>query len=361
MISTSPMRIFLRSAMLLAVSGFFLLATTASAQDVPATGTSGDDHGGLADPWFSTFSIIVYDPDTGEHGVAVQSRAFGAGAAVPYAKSGVGAIATQAAANRQYGPLAIELLEEGLSPEEVVRRITDDDAHRDRRQVAVMDAEGRSAVYTGSFVQERGSDPEAMLPSWAGHLIEPNVSAQGNTLAGEEVVEAMVRAYEEGEGEMAERLMDALEAAQAAGGDVRGMQSAGILVVRPLTDYPDDTVERVMDIRVDDAVDPYAELRRVMNVRLSGRHAQRSAQLAEEGRFVEALEEQKKVAEMNPHREGPHYGLAQRYAQVGEYLNALRSLDRALELQPRLNREAAADEAFVEMRDLVEFQRLVEG
>ena len=102
------------------------------------------------DPWFGTFSIIAFDPVTNELGVGVQSRAFGAGAAVPYAKPGVGAVATQASANRQYGPKAIALLEQGLSPAEVVKRITDEDPGRDTRQVAVIDAKGRSAVYTGS-------------------------------------------------------------------------------------------------------------------------------------------------------------------------------------------------------------------
>src|SRR5215207_1648323 len=98
------------------------------------------------DPWFSTFSIIAVDPATGELGVGVQSRAFGAGAAVPWIKLGVGAVATQASANRQYGPKAMALLEQGLSPQEVVRRITDEDPGRDSRQVAVIDARGRSAV-----------------------------------------------------------------------------------------------------------------------------------------------------------------------------------------------------------------------
>src|SRR5215471_16811 len=112
-----------------------------------------------SDPWFLTFSIIAWDPDTKELGVAVESRAFGAGAAVPYAIPGVGAVATQAAANRLYGAKAIELLKQGLSPADVVKRLTDDDPGRDTRQVAVIDATGRSAVYTGKRVIDRNSDP----------------------------------------------------------------------------------------------------------------------------------------------------------------------------------------------------------
>ena len=154
------------------------------------------------DPWFGTFSIIAFDPATNEFGVGVQSRAFGAGAAVPYAKPGVGAVATQASANRQYGPKAIALLEQGSSPEEVVKRITDEDAGRDTRQVAVIDAKGRSAVYTGRRVIDRNSDPKdpVHLGGYAGHVTGTNFSVQGNTLASVEVVKAMAAAYEQRQG-----------------------------------------------------------------------------------------------------------------------------------------------------------------
>ena len=317
----------------------------------------------VPDDWFSTFSILVHDPATNQHGVAVQSRAFGAGAAVPYAKAGVGAVATQAAANRTYGPKAIALLEQGLSPEEVVKRITDEDPLRDRRQVAVMDARGNAAVFTGSTVISRNSDPADLvhLGAWAGHVIHPNVSAQGNTLASEAVVRAMARAYLETDGEMSEKLMAALEAGQAEGGDIRGMQSAGILVVRPLTDYPNDTNERVVDIRVDDAPDPYQELRRVLNVRLSSRHTQRSAELARQGKYAEAVVEQRRAYEMHPASEQIAYTLAQRYAQSGEYLHALLALHEAVGKQPRLRQQAAGDPLFEPLREMVEFERLLEG
>jgi uncharacterized Ntn-hydrolase superfamily protein len=167
-----------------------------------------------ADPWFSTFSIIAFDPSTNELGVAVQSRAFAAGAAVPFAKPGVGAVATQASANRQYGPQAIALLEQGLSPAEVVKRITDEDPGRDTRQVGVIDTKGRSAVYTGKRVIDRNADPadKVHFGAWAGHVTGRNFSVQGNTLASEAVVKAMADAYEHGTGSMAKRLMDALDA-----------------------------------------------------------------------------------------------------------------------------------------------------
>ena len=139
-------------------------------------------------------------------------------------QTGVGAVATQASANRQYGPKAIALLEQGLSPAEVIKRITDEDPGRDTRQVAVIDTKGRSAVYTGKRVIDRNSDPKDLvhLGGYAGHVTGENFSAQGNTLASSAVVEAMAAAYRSGKGSMAERLMDALDAGQSKGGDTRG-------------------------------------------------------------------------------------------------------------------------------------------
>ncbi len=228
---------------------------------------------GCSDPWFSTFSIIAWDPATKELGVAVQSRAFAAGAAVPYAKPGVGAVATQASANRTYGPKAIALLEQGLTPAEAVKKITDDDPGRDTRQVAVIDTKGRSAVYTGKHVIERNFDKNdpVHFGGWAGHVTGTNFSAQGNTLKSEEVVKAMAEAYAHGEGSMGERLMDALDAGQSKGGDTRGMQSGGILVVKPLDQQSESTVERIVDIRVDDAPNPFVELRRLLKITLTPR------------------------------------------------------------------------------------------
>jgi len=317
-----------------------------------------------SDPWFSTFSIIAFDPATNELGVGVQSRAFAAGAAVPFAKPGVGAVATQAAANRLYGPKAIALLEQGLSPEEVVKKITDEDPGRDTPQVAVLDTKGRSAVYTGRRVIDRNSDPNdpVHLGAWAGHVTGRNFSAQGNTLASAAVVKAMADAYERGTGVMAERLMDALDAGQSKGGDIRGMQSAGILVVKPLPPNSDSTVERVVDIRVDDTANPFAELRRLLNITLGvpTKLTERSSQLAAEGKFAEAIAEQKRALAITPNNEQLHYALAQRYAQAGEFQNALAPLQEAVRRQAYLKKRAAGDPAFAKMKDLAEFRRLVE-
>jgi uncharacterized Ntn-hydrolase superfamily protein len=310
--------------------------------------------------YFSTFSIIAFDPATKQLGVGVQSRAFAAGAQVPWAKSGVGAIATQAATNRTYGPKAIALLEQGLSPAEVVKKITDDDPGRDTRQVAVIDATGRSAAYTGKRVIDRNSDPNdrVHIGGWAGSKAGINFSVQGNTLASPEVVNAMVDAYTKGTGTMAERLMDALEAGQSKGGDIRGMQSAGILVVQPIAS-DNVTTDHLIDIRVDDAPDPFKELRRVLYVRLSGDRARNAAALAKAGKVDSALAEQQKAAEMNPRSEAMQFALAERYADAGQYLNAFVALRQAITMQPRLKADAIDSASFAKMRDGLEFTQLV--
>ena len=340
------------------VLALVLSAVAAHAQDAPTRQLDG------IDPWFGTFSIIAFDPVTNELGVGVQSRAFGAGAAVPYAKPGVGAVATQASANRSYGPKAIALLEQGLSPAEAVKKITDEDPGRDTRQVAVIDTKGRSAVYTGRRVIERNSDPKDLvhLGGYAGHVSGPNFSAQGNTLASAEVVKAMAAAYQNGKGSMAERLMDALDAGQEKGGDTRGMQSAGILVVRPLPPNSESTVERIVDIRVDDHENPFKELRRLldMTTAVPNRLLTRSAELSKEGKHAEAIAEAKKALAINPRSEQAMYQLARRYAAAGDREQAIAQLSLAIARQPKQWKfEAASDPAFETLRASTEFQRLL--
>jgi uncharacterized Ntn-hydrolase superfamily protein len=316
------------------------------------------------DPWFGTFSIIALDPATNELGVGVQSRAFGAGAAVPFAKPGVGAVATQASANRQYGPKAIALLEQGVPVEEVVKRITDEDEGRDTRQVAVIDAKGRSAVYTGRRVIDRNSDKNDTVHygGYAGHVSGPNYSVQGNTLASVEVVKAMAAAFEKGKGSLAERLMDALDGGQSKGGDTRGMQSAGILVVRPLAPNSTNTVERVVDIRVDDHENPFKELRRLlyMTTGVPGRLTDSAEKLAAAGKFTEAIAELNRALEINPRSEPVHYALAQRYAQAGDAKNALKWLGTAIGRQPAVWKpRAAEDPLFAKLRESPDFKKLL--
>jgi uncharacterized Ntn-hydrolase superfamily protein len=337
-----------------------VLGVTLHAQDVRQANRVGEG----PDPWFGTFSIIAFDPATNEFGVGVQSRAFWAGAAVPYAKAGVGAVATQASANRMYGPKAIALLEQGLSPEEVVKRITNEDPGRDTRQVAVIDAKGRSAVYTGKRVIDRNSDPKdpVHLGGYAGHVTGESFSVQGNTLASRAVVEATAAAYRASKGSMAERLMDALDAGQSKGGDTRGMQSAGLLVVKPIAPGSDSTVERIVDVRVDDSPEPFKELRRLLNMTLGvpQKLLTSAADLSKAGKHTEAVAEARKALEINPRNEQAMYALAKIYAASGDTKLALEQLSMAISRQPRQwKAEASNDPAFEKMRSMPEFQRLI--
>jgi uncharacterized Ntn-hydrolase superfamily protein len=208
----------------------------------------------------ATFSILGYDPATGEVGGAVQSRVFSIGNGVLWAEAGVGAAATQAIVDVSYGPKAIELLRAGMKPEAVIKAIWDSDPDpqperwtKEGRQFAVIDPQGRTAAYTG---------PKAT--SWAGHKQGRYATAQGNILAGEGVVSGMIEAFEQTQGHLAVRLTAALEAGQKAGGDTRGMQSAAILIVgKGQGVWLNNDV--VMRLQVDDSPEPIKELRRLVD------------------------------------------------------------------------------------------------
>ncbi|MYF60147.1 MAG: DUF1028 domain-containing protein [Gammaproteobacteria bacterium] len=306
----------------------------------------------LGDEDVSTFSVIGFDPETQELGVGVQSRAFRAGAIVPYAVAGVGAVATQASANQSYGPRAIELLREGRTPEEVVRIITGEDPGRDVRQVAVIDTRGRVAAHTGA-------DRVARPNQFAGHILGTSYSVQGNTLAGRQVITEMARAYEGTEGELAEKLMAALEAGEAAGGDTRGMQAAGIYVVKPIDGTR--TTDKWVDIRVDDAVDPYRELRRLLNISLAPRQAERAEELMAEGHAEDAIAALERALAMYPHRDSYLFTLAEWYAEASRDRDALNSLRAAIRIRDIWRAEARASAAFNGLRDTEEFRLLISG
>ncbi|NMQ20457.1 DUF1028 domain-containing protein [Candidatus Competibacter phosphatis] len=198
-----------------------------------------------------TFSIVAFDPANGDLGVAVQSKFPNVGISIPFAKAGVGAVATQSYCNTSFGPRGFALLENGASPEQALEILIGGDPQRDYRQVGIIDAQGRTASFTG-----------ARCFDWAGDYHGEYCSAQGNTLAGLGVVEGMVRAFEETRGPLAERLLAALQAGQAAGGDRRGQQSAALLVKRAGGGYGgfDD---RYVEISVCDHPTPITELERL--------------------------------------------------------------------------------------------------
>ena len=205
-------------------------------------------------PPVATFSIVGYDAETGALGIAVQSKFFAVGAVVPWAEAGVGAIATQSWANTTYGPKGLKLLKSGLSAEQTLERLIADDEGRATRQVGIVDAKGNVAHYTGDECNE-----------WAGAVSGKHYTAQGNILAGEDVVKAMGKAFEATEGELADKLMAALFAGQEAGGDTRGQQSAALLVVREQGGYGGFN-DRYIDLRVDDAEKPIEELQRLLEI-----------------------------------------------------------------------------------------------
>ena len=207
-------------------------------------------------PVVATFSVVGFDPATGDLGVAVQSKFFGVGSVVPWAKAKVGAIATQSYANTSYGPDGLALLESGKNAKETLRQLTEADSGRDQRQAGVVDAQGRAASFTG-----------VKCNAWAGHIEGTNFCVQGNILTGEEVVKAMAAAYEKARAvtnsELADWLMAALDAGQQAGGDKRGKQSAALLVVREKGGYAGKN-DRYVDLRVEDHPEPIQELNRLL-------------------------------------------------------------------------------------------------
>ncbi|WP_349408800.1 DUF1028 domain-containing protein [Pseudalkalibacillus sp. SCS-8] len=199
----------------------------------------------------ATFSIVGYDPETEEHGIAVQSKFIGVGSVVPWARAGVGAVATQSFANTSYGPKGLEHMASGKSAEETVRLLTEKDEKRELRQVGIVDANGQAATFTGSECYE-----------WAGGRTGPNYAAQGNILVNQETIDQMAVTFENTEGTLAERLLTALNAGQHAGGDSRGKQSAALLVVKEKGGYGGYN-DRAIDLRVDDHPEPISELIRL--------------------------------------------------------------------------------------------------
>jgi uncharacterized Ntn-hydrolase superfamily protein len=202
----------------------------------------------------NTYSIAACDLEAGQWGVATQSKFLAVGSVVPWAEPHVGAIATQAYANPRYGPEGLALLREGLSAQEVVDRLTTADDGRDHRQLGVVDGDGVGASFTGRECLE-----------WAGGKTGPCYAAQGNILVSAETVDALASTFEASSGSLAERLLDCLDAAQAAGGDRRGQQSAALLIVEKDGGYA-KLSDVVVDLRVEDHERPLEELRRVFGL-----------------------------------------------------------------------------------------------
>ena len=214
-----------------------------------------------------TYSIVARDPRTGELGIAVQSHWFAAGGTVPWAEAGVGAVATQAFLEMSYGPRGLDLLREGATAQETLDRLTADDADADVRQVGIVDADGNVATHTG----------ERTIPA-AGHAAGEAFTCQANMMWQDTVWDAMAAAYTAADGDLAQRLLAALDAAEGERGDIRGRQAAGILIVGP--DRLDEPWRGVrMHLHADDHRDPNAELRRLVDVHRAYAHLERSEEL----------------------------------------------------------------------------------
>ena len=269
-----------------------------------------------------TFSIVARDPETGELGVAVQSHWFSVGSVVTWAEAGVGAVATQSLVEVSYGPLGLALMRAGKSAGEALTALLAADEGRDLRQVAMVDAQGRVAVHTG---------PRCIAE--AGHAVGPGFSVQANIMINSDVWPAMADAYESAEGDLAERLLAALEAGQAAGGDIRGQQSAAILIVKGAsTGRP--WADTVMDLRVEDHPEPIRELRRLVQIHRAYQHMNRGDERLGEGKVEEALEEYRAAAALAPHIEELPFWQAVTLADLGRLEEALPLFGRVFAVNP---------------------------
>jgi uncharacterized Ntn-hydrolase superfamily protein len=294
------------------------LCLAALAVALPARGAERPVH---------TYSIVARDPATGQLGVAVQSHWFSVGSVVSWAEAGVGAVATQSFVDPAYGPRGLELMRGGLSPDQALAALTSVDDGREVRQIAFVDAAGRVAAHTGK-----------QCIAAAGHHVGDGYSVQANMMLSDQVVPAMAAAYEAATGDLAERMLQALEAAELAGGDIRGRQSAAMVIVKgSSTGRP--WADRVLELRVEDHPAPLAELRRLVTVHRAYEHMNAGDVAVEKGDLELAKAEYAAASELLPGSLEVKYWAAITLATVGE-------LDAAL---PALREIFAADPNWIEL------------
>ena len=279
------------------------------------------------EPLVHTYSIVARDAETGEMGVAVQSHWFSVGSIVTWAEAGVGAIATQSFVDPAYGPRGLELMKSGLSAEQALAALLLVDEGRDVRQVAFVDTDGNVAAHTGAKCIEA-----------AGHHVGDGYSVQANMMLNDKVVPAMANAYESTEGDLADRMMAALEAAQSVGGDIRGKQSAAMLIVKGESTGR-SWADRVLELRIEDAPDPITELKRLLIVHRAYDHMNAGDVAVEHGDLDLAMAEYGAAAELLPGNLEVEYWAAVTLATNG-------GLDQAL---PTFEKIFAADPNWVEL------------
>jgi uncharacterized Ntn-hydrolase superfamily protein len=241
------------------------------------------------DPLAHTFSIVARDPNTGEMAVAVQSHWFSVGTGVSWGEAGVGVVATQSFTNKSFGLRGLALLKQGKSPQEALDILLSDDTGKDFRQVAILDKQGRVATHTGKSCIDV-----------AGHSNGENFSVQANMMLNDKVVPAMEKAWKENSSlPLAERMIAVLKAAQSVGGDIRGKQSAALLIVAPeATSAPWN--DKLLDLRVDDAVEPIQEIERLLKVYRAYEHMNKGDYHVEKNEMQSAMDEYNKAMKMFP-------------------------------------------------------------
>lgn len=293
-----------------------------------------------------TFSVIARDPATGELGMSVQSKTLAVGSRTITIKGGVAVIAHQSSSNPMYGALGLELLAAGMSPQQALDMMTRGDDGRDSRQVAILDATGRTAAFTGTGASD-----------WKGHRCGVNYCAQGNILVGPDVVEALARTFESATGSLAERLLAAMDAGQRAGGDQRGTQSAALVIAKPLAGAA-GFGDRVVDLRVDDSRAPLTELRRLLNMfqarALVGEAYARLRERAFDAASAAALA----AREKSPEYDEAWVAWAATELGAGRTSTALDAVRKAIELNPANARQLPQNRNFEPLWSNSEFKRL---
>jgi uncharacterized Ntn-hydrolase superfamily protein len=279
--------------------------------------------------------------------MAVQSKALATGSRTITVKGGVAAIAHQSQSNPMYGTLGLELLTHGMSPQQALDLMLRSDQGRDTRQVAIIDATGRTAAWTGTAALD-----------WKGHQCGRDFCAQGNILTGAEVVDAIGRFFESSSGPLAERMLGALDAAQAAGGDARGTQAAALVVTKPLAG-PAGFGDRVIDLRVDDDSAPLVALRRLLNMFRSRQFVGEANTRLAEGNLTAAGQAAQMARDKAPDFDEAWVVWAATELRLGRKPAALDALRRAVELNPANRRWLLRDRNFETLRDDPEFKRVL--
>jgi len=284
-----------------------------------------------SDTFAHTYSIVARDPETGEMGVAVQSHWFSVGSIVAWGEAGVGVVATQSFVNVSFGPRGLELLKSGKNAQETVDELISQDEGRDVRQLAILNTSGSVAAYTG----------KNCIPG-AGHIVGENYSVQANLMKNNKVWAAMEEAFENSTGPLAERMIMSLEAAQNVGGDIRGKQSASILIVKGESSGK-VWEDRLIDLRVEDHTEPVKELKRLLRVFRAYEHMNEGDLAVEHGDMQLAMEEYSAAENMFPENEEMKYWHAVTLVNNGDLNNALplfKSVfsqnEEWIELTPRL-------------------------